>query len=45
MSDSVEKMIKRKKERNEIKDTREMAIAYCDNVKGKYFDIIRYHVE
>ncbi|MEZ5027927.1 MAG: hypothetical protein R2765_03990 [Ferruginibacter sp.] len=22
-----------------------MAIAYCDNVKSKYFDIIRYHVD
>jgi glutamine synthetase len=38
-------MIEERKKANEIKDTREMAIAYCDHVKGKYFDIIRYHVD
>jgi len=45
VSDNVEKMIEERKKANEVKDTREMAIAYCDNVKGKYFDIIRYHVD
>jgi glutamine synthetase len=45
ISDNVEKMIEERKKANEIKDTREMAIAYCDHVKGKYFDIIRYHVD
>ena len=45
ISDSVEKMIEERKKANEIADTRDMAIAYCDNVKGKYFDIIRYHVD
>ncbi len=45
VSDNVEKMIEERKKANEIKDTRKMAIAYCDNVKGKYFDIIRYHVD
>ena len=45
ISDNVEKMIEERKKANEIKDTRAMAIAYCDNVKGKYFDIIRYHVD
>ncbi len=45
VSDNVEKMIEERKKANEIKDTRDMAIAYCDNVKGKYFDIIRYHVD
>ncbi len=45
MSDSVEKMIEERKIANEISDTRAKAIAYCDNVKGKYFDIIRYHVD
>ena len=39
------KMIAERKQANEIADTREMAIAYCDNVKGKYFDIIRNHVD
>ena len=45
ISDNVEKMIEERKKANEIKDTRAMAIAYCDNVKGKHFDIIRYHVD
>jgi glutamine synthetase len=45
MSDSVEKMIEERKKANEITGTRAMAIAYCDNVKGKYFDTIRYHVD
>jgi glutamine synthetase len=45
ISDNVEQMIEERKKANEIKDTRAMAIAYCDNVKGKYFDIIRYHVD
>ena len=44
-SDNVEKMIEERKSANEIKDTRAMAIAYCDNVKGKYFDVIRYNVD
>jgi glutamine synthetase len=45
MSDSVEKMIEERKKANDIADTRKRAIAYCDNVKGKYFDEIRYHVD
>ncbi len=45
ISDNVEKMIEERKKANEIEDTREKAIAYCDNVKGKYFDIIRTHVD
>ena len=45
VSDNVEKMIEARKKANELTDTRAMAIAYCDNVKGKYFDIIRYHVD
>jgi glutamine synthetase len=28
-----------------MQDTREKAIAYCTEVKEKYFDIIRYHVD
>jgi glutamine synthetase len=45
ISDNVEKMIAERKKANEIADTREMAIAYCDKVKGKHFDKIRYHVD
>ncbi len=45
ISDNVEKMIEERKKANEIAHTRERAIAYCDNVKGKYFDLIRYHVD
>ena len=45
MSNGVEKMIDERKKANVITDTREKAIAYCDNVKGAYFDEIRYHVD
>ncbi|MBK8520466.1 MAG: glutamine synthetase III [Chitinophagaceae bacterium] len=45
VSDHVEKMIEARKKANDLTDTREMAIAYCDEVKGKHFDIIRYHVD
>jgi glutamine synthetase len=45
MSDNVEKMIEARKVANDIADTRERAIAYCENIKGKYFDVIRYHVD
>ncbi len=45
ISDCVEKMIEERKKANEITDTRKKAIAYCENVKGKYFDLIRYHVD
>ena len=45
ISDNVEKMIEERKKANEIGDTRATAIAYCENVKGKYFDIIRTHVD
>jgi glutamine synthetase len=45
MSDSVEKMIEERKKANELTSSRDKAIAYCDNVKGKYFDLIRYQVD
>jgi glutamine synthetase len=45
VSDLVEKMIEARKKANSITGTREMAIAYCDEVKGKFFDDIRYHVD
>ena len=45
ISETVEKMIEERKKANEINDTRARAIAYCDLIKGKYFDTIRYHVD
>ncbi len=45
ISDSVEKMIEERKKANEITHSRERAIAYCDHVKEKYFDVIRYNVD
>lgn len=45
ISDNVEKMIEARKRANEIADARQRAIAYCDDVKGNYFDKIRYHVD
>ncbi len=41
----VEKMIAERKRVNKITDTRKRAIAYCDDIKGKYFDKIRYAVD
>jgi len=38
-------MVEARKVANNMTDTREKAIAYCDDVKGKYFDEIRYHVD
>jgi glutamine synthetase len=43
-ADLVEKMIEARKKANALTDTRQMAIAYCDEVKP-YFDKIRYHVD
>ena len=45
ISDNVENMIQERKKANEITHSRDKAIAYCENVKGKYFDTIRYHVD
>ncbi len=44
-SDLVEKMIEARKKTNTIADTRERAIAYCDDVKTVFFDDIRYNVD
>lgn len=41
----VKNMIEERKRLNQIEDLREKAIAYCDDVKGKYFDKIRYAVD
>ena len=38
-------MVEERKVANNMTDTREKAIAYCDDVKGKYFDDIRYSVD
>ncbi len=45
ISDQVSKMIEARKKANALTDTREKAIAYCDDVKGAFFDKIRYHVD
>jgi glutamine synthetase len=45
VSELVSQMIEARKKANNLSDTREKAIAYCDEVKGKYFDEIRYHVD
>ncbi len=45
VSDLVEQMIEARKKANTITDTRKKAIAYCDDVKGKFFDDIRYHAD
>ncbi len=41
----VNAMVEARKVANNISDMRERAIAYCDDIKGKYFDTIRYHVD
>lgn len=45
VSDGVERMIEARKKCNGITDTREMAIAYCTEVKEEFFDHIRYHID
>jgi glutamine synthetase len=45
VSDNVENMIEARKAANVLESTREKAIAYCDNVKGPFFETIRYHVD
>ena len=41
----VEHMIEERKRINLIEDARDKAIAYCDDVKSKYFDKIRHAVD
>ncbi len=45
ISTNVKSMIEARKKANDIAHSREKAIAYCDEVKGKYFDIIRYRTD
>ncbi|TXC81642.1 glutamine synthetase III family protein [Luteibaculum oceani] len=40
----VDEMIEERKKANKLESARDMAIAYCDNVKP-HFDEIRYHVD
>jgi glutamine synthetase len=45
ISSEVSKMIESRKKANALTNSREKAIAYCDDVKGAFFDTIRYHVD
>ncbi len=45
ISEQVSKMIEARKKANALTDTRAKAIAYCDDIKGAFFDQIRYHVD
>ncbi len=45
ISENVGKMIEARKKANALTNTRAKAIAYCDDVKGVFFDTIRYSVD
>ena len=45
ISSQVSKMIDARKKANALTDSRAKAVAYCDDVKGAFFDKIRYHVD
>jgi glutamine synthetase len=45
VSELVEEMIEARKVCNNMNNSRTKAIAYCSQVKEKYFDEIRYHVD
>jgi glutamine synthetase len=45
ISENVKKMIEERKIANELTSSRDKAIAYCDKIKGQYFDTIRYNVD
>jgi len=38
-------MVEARKKANKITDTHKRAIAYCDEIKEKYFDVIREAVD
>ncbi|RYY96987.1 MAG: glutamine synthetase type III [Chitinophagaceae bacterium] len=42
---TVEAMVEARKKANALTDTREMAIAYCHEVKEPFFDKLRYHAD
>jgi len=41
----VKEMVNARKQANTLSGSREKAIAYCEEVKAKYFDVIRYSVD
>jgi glutamine synthetase len=41
----VLEMIEERKRINKIEESREQAVEYCHNIKHKFFDQIRYHVD
>jgi glutamine synthetase len=45
VSELAIEMIEARKKANGLTNTREKAIAYCSDVKEKYFDVLRYHVD
>jgi len=45
ISTNVGAMIEARKKANKIENSRERAIAYCDDIKANYFDEIRYHAD
>jgi glutamine synthetase len=45
ISSQVSMMIDARKKANALTNSRAKAIAYCDDVKGAFFDKIRYHVD
>jgi glutamine synthetase len=45
MRKNVVEMTLARKNANEIEDLRQQAAAYCDKVKGDYFDVIREHAD
>ncbi|MBL7736086.1 MAG: glutamine synthetase III [Chitinophagaceae bacterium] len=45
VSSQVKLMIQARKKCNAITDTREKAFAYCSEIKEKFFDKIRHHVD
>jgi glutamine synthetase len=45
VKNGVNDMIDERRRINKIEDVYEKAIEYCDNVREKYFETIRYHVD
>ena len=45
IADQVEAMIEARKKANELTNSRDRAIAYCESIKDSYFDTIRYHAD
>lgn len=45
IKNGVREMVEERKRANKITDTHKRAIAYCDDIKEKYFDVIREAVD